>query len=139
MGRIRRGYELKTLFFGRPVRPFHLAVTIATAVVALSNLTNSPETFLLHTSSNILGAIALTSAILLTIGWWYTNDWAAEWGLLLAVGVWLSRGIYIGLTDDGLLVLGTLAAVVLSFAWAIGAGGAYLLERYDHVIGEVNE
>lgn len=139
MSKIRRGYELKTLFFGRPIRPFHLAVTIATAVIAMSNLTDSPETFLLHTSSNVLGAVALTSAILLTVGWWYTNDWAAEWGLLTAVGVWVSRAVYIAITDDGLFVIGTLAAVVLSLAWAVGAGGAYLLERYDHVIGEVDE
>ena len=27
---VRRGYELKTPFIGRPVRPFHFAVFIAT-------------------------------------------------------------------------------------------------------------
>jgi hypothetical protein len=134
--RIRRGYELKTLFFGRPIRPFHLAVTIATLVVAITNLTNSPDTFLLHASSNVLGAFALCSVVLLTIGWWFTNDWSAEWGLLLAVGVWVTRGVYIGITDDGLFVVGTVAAVVLSLAWAVGAGGAYILERYDHIISD---
>jgi hypothetical protein len=139
MANIRRGYELKTLFFGRPVRPFHLAVTIATFVIGVSNLTDSPETFLLHTSSNFLGALAVSSAFLLTLGWWFTNDWAAEWGLLIAVGVWLSRGILIAITDDGLYVLGTVASVILSFAWAIGAGGAYLLERYDHINRDINE
>jgi hypothetical protein len=139
MSRIRRGYELKTLFFDRPVRPFHLAVTIATLVIAISNLTDSQETILLHASSNLLGAFALVSAALLTFGWWYSNDWAAEWGLLLAVGVWVTRAMYIAITDDGLYKLGTIAAVTLSVAWAIGAGGAYILERYDHVIGEEDE
>jgi hypothetical protein len=140
MANVRRGYELKTLFFGRPVRPFHLAITIATSIVALSNLTAiNDETFLLHASSIILGLFALLASISLTVGWWYRSDWFAEWGLLLAVGVWTSRAVYIGLTNDGLFVLGTTAAVVLSLAWSIGAGGAYLLERYDHVIGEEDE
>jgi len=141
MTQVRRGYELKTLFFGRPVRPFHLAVAIATFVVALSNLTvhNQNETFLLHTSSLALGFIALLSSLFLIIGWWFRNEWFAEWGLLLAVGVWISRAVYIGLTDDGLLILGTAAAVILSLAWAVGAGGAYVLERYDHVISDLDE
>ena len=134
--RVRRGYELKSLFFGRPIRPFHLAVTIATLVVAVSNLfAHQDATFLNHTSSSILGAIALAAVIFLFIGWWRTNDFAAEWGLLLATGVWLSRAVYIAITENNLLVLGTLASVVLSLSWAIGAGGAYLLERYDHVVG----
>ena len=133
---IRRGYELKTLFFGRPIRPFHLAVMIATSVVGVTNLQSDEETVLLHASSKILALFALTSAIFLIVGWWFSKETVAEWGLLLAVGVWVTRAVYIGITNDGLLVLGTTAAVLLSLAWAIGAGGAYILERYDHIISD---
>jgi hypothetical protein len=135
MERIRRGYELKGLFFGRPIRPFHLAVTIATFVIAVSNITTMETTVLGHSVSHLLGFLALMSGVLLSFGWWWRNEWAAEWGLLLATGVWISRGIYIALTDENLYVLGTIGSVILSFAWAIGAGGAYLLERYDHMVG----
>lgn len=138
MDRIRRGYELQSLFFGRPIRPFHLAVTIATFVVATSNLTSrfteDNKTFLGHTSSVLIGAFAVTAVVMLTIGWWYDNDFSAEWGLLIATGVWVTRSVYIGLSGDSVYVLGTSAAVILSLAWAVGSGGAYLLERYDHVL-----
>lgn len=138
MDRIRRGYELQSLFFGRPVRPFHLAVTLSTLIIAISNLTSrlthDEKTFLGHTSSMVLGAFALTAVVMLTIGWWYDQDFSAEWGLLIATGVWMSRAVYIALTNESTYVLGTTAAVVLSLAWAIGAGGAYILERYDHVM-----
>lgn len=128
----RRGYELEGLFFGRPIRPFHLAITIATAVVGGSNLTRESVTLLGHVPSNLIGAAAVMSAVLLTFGWWRTNESAAEWGLLIAVGVWIARGVYIATTEDGLFIVGSSAAVALSVAWAIGACGAYLLERYDH-------
>lgn len=139
--KIRRGYELKSLFLGRPIRPFHFAVTIATTVVAVSNFTanNSDVTFLGHSASNMLGGFALAAAVLLFIGWWATNDFAAEWGLLIATGVWVTRAVYIALTGDNVYVLGTVAAVVLSLAWAVGSSGAYMLERYDHVVSKQSE
>jgi hypothetical protein len=134
----RKGYELRTPFLGRTVRPFHFAVTISTGVIAASNLTRETVTFLGHIPSNLIGGFALVAATLLTLGWWFRNDWAAEWGLLIATGVWATRAAYIGLTNESMYVFGTTASVVLSLAWAVGAGGAYLLERADHrgVLGE---
>jgi hypothetical protein len=128
---VRKGYELEGLFFGRPIRPFHLAITLATSVVAVSNLTAHEETFLGHTTSHFIGAFALVAVVFLFFGWVFNNEWSAEWGLLIAAGVWVARSVYIGMSDECLCVLGTIASVLLSIAWAIGAGGAYLLERYD--------
>jgi len=130
----RRGYELKGLFFGRPIRPFHLAVTIATTVVSYTLLEIGEMHWLHHSVTHLIGVIALLSSTFLFIGWWWRNERAAEWGLLLAVGVWTSRTVYASLAGQGLLVVNQWASVFLSLAWAVGAGGAYLLERYDHAL-----
>ena len=132
---VRRGYELKGLFLGRPIRPFHLAVTIATAVVAYTLFETGEMHWFYHSATHLLGLFALLSSIFLFIGWWWRNEWAAEWGLVLATGVWSSRAVYAMLAGEGLLVVNQWASVLLSLAWAIGAGGAYLLERYDHERG----
>ena len=142
----RRGYELKTLFFGRPIRPFHLAVMIATVVIGYQLLVTSkhdnPEAFCAcGTASHVLGSLSLIASLFLFLGWFVKPEWRrknfsplwfAEWGLLLAVGVWLTRAVYVLISDDesGLL-RNPYASALLSIAWAIGAGGAYLLERYD--------
>lgn len=124
---------MDALFFGRPVRPFHLAVTIATAVIAVS-LTGSgqdvgwPD----GAESIILGVAAAGSAASLTVGWWFRSDWFAEWGLLLAVGVWISRAVYVLISSDTGILNNPVLSSLLSVAWAVGAGGAYLLERLDH-------
>ena len=129
---VRRGYELDTLFWGRPVRPFHLAVTIATAVIAWTLLTTTPLQVWPHTAVHAVGALAGVGAVSLLVGWWWRSERFAEWGLLLATGVWASRAVYAALSGEGLLIVDQWPSVLLSLAWAVGAGGAYLLERYDH-------
>lgn len=129
---VRKGYELDVTFLGRPVRPFHLAVTIATAVVAATFLSDGSMEWWNHTATHLIGALAFTSSVLLTVGWWLRNEWAAEWGLLLSTGVWLSRAVYALLAGEGLIINNPAASFFLSLAWAVGAGGAYLLERIDH-------
>jgi hypothetical protein len=129
--RVRRGYELESLFLGRPVRPFHLAVTIATGVIAWTLLTDGKMDWVYHSAAHLIGLTAAVSSIFLTIGWWFRKEWFAEWGLLLATGVWASRAVYAAFAGQGLLVINQWASMLLSIAWAIGAGGAYLLERYD--------
>ena len=130
--RERRGYELKSLFWGRPIRPFHLAVCIATSAVAITNI-DGVGTVLTGTVSLVVGSIALVSASLLFIGWWINKDIFAEWGLLLAAGMWGSRAVFAWLSGAGWF------STTLSIAWLIGSTGAYLLERYDHVISDEDE
>jgi hypothetical protein len=128
---VRKGYELRTPFLGRPVRPFHFAVFIATAALAATNI-DGVGTILTGPASHIVGVVASLAAALLLVGWVTEADRPAEWGLLLAAGVWVSRATFATLVGAGWF------AVALSSAWAVGAGGAYLLERADHrgVLGE---
>jgi hypothetical protein len=134
----RRGYELDGLFFGRPIRPFHLAVTLSTGVVAyvLHRVLDAGWT---STAAHTLGAVATVSVVLLTVGWWRTNDWCAEWGLLLATGVWTARGVLIVIDPNVTPLFGPFPSALLSFAWAVGAGGAYMLERLDHELARDDE
>lgn len=137
---IRRGYELDILFLGRPVRPFHLAVTIATGVVGYTN-TFDPTSAMIGPQGVgfYLGVVALLCSTLLCVGWWGRNDWCAEWGLLLAAGVWMTRMAYIALTEGSSIYGTEVAAILLSLAWAVGAGGAYMLERIDHATRGASE
>ena len=106
-------------------------MTIATATLAWSNLIGG-GLILTGLLGNIVGVIALLSCVFLTAGWWFRNEWFAEWGLLLAVGCWSTRAMFSILHDSET----TLAGPLLSVAWAVGAGGAYILERYDHVVSK---
>ena len=146
---IRRGYELQHLFLGRPIRPFHLAVMLATGTIAYTQLmSHNPGRYGMCNcdwTGHALGWVAAAAAVFLFLGWWIKPEWRgnqkwlAEWGLLLAVGVWLTRTVYVLISDAGGLLNNPVASAVLSFAWAVGAGGAYLLERYDHVMESESE
>lgn len=129
--RERRGYELKALFWGRPIRPFHLAVFISTGAVGITNL-DGAGTVLSGATSYVVGGVASISAILLITGWWFKKDVFAEWGLLLAAGMWASRATFAFLSHAH----NEWFTIAISFAWFVGAAGAYLLERYDHVISD---
>lgn len=137
-GWIRRGYELKRLFLGRPIRPFHLAVMLATGTVGYTLLRSFSDEK--GGMAFLLGIIASIASGFLFLGWWVKPNWKldqqwfAEWGLLLALGVWLSRAFYVLISDYSGVLNNTAASVILSVAWAVGSGGAYLLERYDHVM-----
>lgn len=148
---LRRGYELKHLFLNRPIRPFHLAVAMSTGVVGFSLISQSHPNKELYgcycdDAGHLLGWIGILASFLLFLGWfvkpeWKPNqEWFAEWGLLLAVGVWVSRSVYVLISDSSGLLKNPILSSILSLAWAIGAGGAYLLERYDHALaGEADE
>jgi hypothetical protein len=138
---MRRGYELNSLFFGRPIRPFHLAVMLATGTIAYTLLfrhTRETSGFCqCDATGHLLGYVAVASAVFLLVGWWFRKEWFAEWGLLLAVGVWVTRMVYVLINSESTGTFNsTWASAFLSAAWAIGAGGAYLLERYDHMMEE---
>ena len=142
---VRRGYELEGLFFGRPIRPFHLAVMISTTVIAYNfiiRLNNFDTPYWFNSASIsvlLFGLIAFTASAFLFIGWWFQREWFAEWGLLLATGIWLTRMIYVVVFNDTGTTIGSWSSAFLSLAWSVGAGGAYLLERYDHVTRDRDE
>lgn len=135
MNTIRRGYELKFLFFNRPIRPFHLAITISTLALAISNL-DAQGPVLTGKFALWVGFWSLITSLFLFVGWFKTNEWFAEWGLLLAIGVWTTRATFAIITFGSTPREHPWFAVGISIAWAVGAGGAYLLERYDHIMEE---
>jgi len=117
-------------FAGRPIRPFHLALALSCGFLSALEYVNSTP---LSTTGfgDVLGVVAVLAAVLLTVGWWGRSDRAAEWGLLLAAGVWAQRAAAVLLTDT--VTFGTVELTAgLSASWAVGAAGAYWLERADH-------
>lgn len=117
--------ELPWRIMGRVARPFHLAVALATFVVAAQYLLLVPpggESIWTHAT----GAVAAFATFILAASWWVKSDRMAEWGLLLSAGVWVARGVLWG------TVLGwSEPSVWFALAWVIGAAGAYVLEVTD--------
>jgi hypothetical protein len=129
----------------RRVRPFHLALTISTSVIAWVNLDvlrvshgrghhgiehlgiEGHGVEWASRADPLLGLAALAAVILLVAGWMTPRPKLAEWGLCVAAGVWTARFFF---ALGGLTVLGQgWPTAILSLAWAVGAGGSYLLER----------
>jgi hypothetical protein len=48
-----------------------------------------------------------------------------------AACTYATRAAYAALNGQGILIVDQWPSVLLSLAWAVGAGGAYLLERAD--------
>lgn len=127
-----RGTEFPWSFMRRSVRPFHLSAAVAMLVLSINNLVTNDTPLSRTLLGDTVGIVAVVASMLLFISWWVRSDRAAEWGLLLACGVWTYRAILY--MEEG--EAGRLPAWVngfgLSVAWMIGTGGAWLLERYDH-------
>ena len=121
--------DLPWLLWGRKVKPYALAVSMSTAVVAHAMLVDRDDvgsTFDAYSAPGIVvGVCALAAVLSLWAGWWGRKLPLLEAGLLLSVGVWTARGALVGLTDGP-----TVNTVWFSFAWVVASGGAYLLERF---------
>lgn len=116
--------------FNRAVRPFHLSLAIACACLAA--LQDVGVTPLARSDwGMVLELSAWAAAVLLFYGWWARSDRAAEVGLCFAAAVWSARAALVVLTGTATFGLVWLTAL-LSFAWAIGAAGAWALERAEH-------
>lgn len=76
--------------------------------------------------AHVTAVVAGAAIAALNIGWWARSQSFAEWGLLLATGVYASRTVFLGLT------LGTGdIGFWLSLGATIIIGGSYLLETAD--------
>lgn len=121
-----RGVELPWKILGRRIRPFSFALMLATLVAAVefAQAETGPGSGLTEAFAGGFGYLAVT---LLLLGWITVNDDLHDWGLLVAAGVWGGRATLFFLDsefDD--------VGAYLSVCWAVGALGAYALERYDH-------
>lgn len=116
--------ELPWLFLGRKVRPYSFAVSFATAILSLTILTGSSVWGDEHdTWSLIAASLAGLSTVLLWAGFWMPSSALMQHGLILSAVVFAVRGTYIGLVGENWWT------AVLSYAWTVASGGAWLLER----------
>ena len=111
---------------GWGVHPFHLALTVSSGTVAVTNLF-SHGIILVGAVGDYVGVVAGVAAIVLFAGWVLRRPGLTEWGLLLAAGAWTSRAMFAFLTSSD-----PWPTMLLSSAWAVGAAGAYIMERRDH-------
>jgi hypothetical protein len=123
--------ELPWLLWGRYLRPFSLALSLACLAIGwgtLSGATQQPG--LTDTTMGALIAVgAVLATALLWAGWWMHghNPWAdaaMEHGLIIAAGVWVARAVTVAVALGGIN-----EGVILSLCWAFAAGSAWLLER----------
>ena len=125
--------ELPWQVWGRKIRPYAFAVSMASAVVAYAILVRHDAILVRHDDAGshlesgsclIVGWTALAAVLLLWWGWWAQSDRAMRGGLLITAGVFAARAAIVWL-DQGTVG----AAWLLSVAWCVASGGAWLLER----------
>lgn len=110
--------------FGRAIRPYALAVSVATAVIAVACLQHVAVGKLLDgVAGDILGWVAALTAAALWVGWVAGSDRIMRAGLLWSAGVW-------GAVTTVLLVDGVVwVNWALAAPWVIASGGAWLIEQ----------
>lgn len=122
--------NLPWMLFGRKIRPYSFAVSIASLVIVFGLLIKQDDSgdVLDHTLAGyIIGGTALTSVFLLWGGYIVRSDRWMQYGLLLSTGFFMGRWMFLSL--DGSF---TKVNAMLSFCWAIASGGAYLIEVVSH-------
>lgn len=116
--------NLPWLIFGRKLRPFSFALSLATAVIGYGTLKGvAAGVGLDGNAGKTVGVAALIAVLMLVYGWWARSDKAMIRGLLLSTGVWASTTAFLAL-DIGITALSTMSAA----CWCVAAGGAWLLE-----------
>lgn len=125
--------NLPWTFFGRKVRPYCFAVSLACAVVVFGLLYQQDDTGAVLDGTFFgfsIGALALAAVGFLWWGFWARSDRFMRVGLLFSAGLFAGRWIFLSL--DGSF---DKSHSLLSLCWAIASAGAYLLEsihRGDH-------
>ena len=128
--------ELPWQVWGRKIRPYALAVSLASAVVAWAILVKHNDAWAILVKHNdagshlesgsgvLVGWAAAAAVLLLWWGWWAQSDRTMRAGLLLTAGVFAAAAAIVFMEGGA----GTIAAL-LSVAWCVASGGAWLLER----------
>lgn len=118
--------ELPWQVWGRKIRPYALAVSLASAVVAWAILVRRDDagSHLESGSGVLVGWAAAAAVLLLWWGWWRQSDRTMRAGLLITAGVFAARAAIVFL-EGGTCTI----AALLSVAWCVASGGAWLLER----------
>ena len=121
------GRTLPWLMFGRAVRPYAFAVSLATTVSVWSVSTDRAVGQLLDgLPGAVIAACGVLAVALLWAGFWARRDAWMRTGLLASAGYWAAIGAVIMLEPGVSLVSGWLA-----YCWMVASGGAWLLEKTD--------
>lgn len=110
--------------FGRPLKPVAFGLTLSMVIIAQSNFRGA-DRGTGYPLSVLLGICAAAAAATLVIGWAGRLQRVAEVGLLLVVGVYVTRAVFIFLSSvpD--------QSVFFSLSTAIIAGGSFMLEAAE--------
>lgn len=120
------GRTLPWTFLRRTVRPYAFAVSLATAIVFCSMLTESGVGQTLDgVAGKVIGIAAGAVTVLMWAGWWLQRPRLMEHGLLLSTAAWASVATVV------LLEGSSWPSGLLAVAWMIASGGAWLLEVND--------
>ena len=123
----RDGRTLPWRVLNRSVRPYALAVSLATSVSVWSVSTDRAVGQLLDGwPGAIIAAYGVLAVLLLWAGFWARRDGWMRAGLLASAGYWAAVGAVILLEPGVSLVSGWLA-----LCWVVASGGAWLLEQVD--------
>lgn len=123
--------NLRWTVLGRPVKPVAFTLMMTMLVLTVANLAGV-GILGLHSMANFLAGVAVSTGVILFLGWWMRSQGLAEAGLLAASFVWTGRfWLALFLTDEPLIQEGTW----FSLLWALVAAGSYLLERTDSSSG----
>lgn len=121
------GRTLPWRMLGRAVRPYALAVSLATSVSVWSVSTDRAVGQLLDgLPGAIIAAYGVLAVLLLWAGFWARRDGWMRAGLLASAGYWTAIGAVVLLEPGVALVSGWLA-----LCWVVASGGAWLLEQVD--------
>jgi len=118
--------DLPWRIFGRLIRPYALAVSLATLVIVWSMVTEAAVGQLLDQApGHMVGTTAALAVALLWAGWWMRSDRLMRAGLIWTTGVWATVGTVLALD------IGSQPSMWLAWCWAVASGGAWLLETTD--------
>ena len=118
--------DLPWRIFGRVIRPYALAVSLATLVIVWSIATQSAVGQLLdQLPGQVVGVGAGLAVGLLWGGWWGRSEKFMRAGLLWTTGVWAAVGTILALD------IGSQPSMWLAWCWALASGGAWILEVAD--------
>jgi hypothetical protein len=121
------GRTLPWRVVGRAVRPYALAVSLATTVSVWSVATDRAVGLLLDgLPGAVIAAYGVVAVLLLWLGFWARRDHWMRLGLLASAGYCAAVGALIVLEPGVALI-----SAWLAWCWTAASGGAWLLEEID--------
>ena len=111
-------------FFGRKLKPFSLALSVSTGIVAFSALRGALTGVGVDGIEGwVTGIAGIIAVVLLVLGWLVQGERLMREGLLVATGAWAALAAHVSIEIGWFAV-----SAMLAWTWVIAAGGAWLLE-----------